>query len=839
MKITRSIILALSIAATALSCQDSPVPEPVEPDPIITASPASFQAPMEGGSYSVSVSANFEPVVVSGVPEWISWENQASGYSFTVAPNEGPERKCTVTFRNETASVKAFVSFTQAADPEYGKEPVITKGISNLQDLLDYAAAVNAGESTEKWEFENGTVHLLDDIDMSEVKEWTPIGNAVAAIATTYSQPTSGKAFSGKFDGGRHTIKNFKVTFNITQNNSHCGFFGTLAPGAEVKNLIFDESCSVTVNADAKCCCGVVAGYAFGAELSNITTRAAFSVKANSRKANSNTDTGLVYSGCVVGALYSGKGSTSLLERCINEGSMAFSNSDGSKVQSYKGYTIGGVVGFMDNGDSSNRIVVTECTNTASISTDATRSGGIIATASNHIDIINCENRGNITNNFNVKWYGMAGGIASVAGTYVSVSGCMNYGNMTCTVYGVPGGIIGNVTGDGCEVSGCYNCGNTLSSCAARALIIGMLSANKSAKVMSTTVDGKSGDITSPASVTNPNWDVYSEANKESSVVYLKDGASCPCTDITYAFSMGSSYVDYENAKLKILFIGNSFTVDAVHQLPKFVDSMKLDKIQLTNMYYAGRPIVDHYSGYEKGQADYTCYQCGPGHSSWTTEKNKMSLKEAVTATDWDIITIQECTGHPGGWSWSEYFPDIKMNESQLVPEFVKLIKRDCPNKSVKLYYIMSQAYGKENKTKLIQNPSYFNSQDEMYACIVGVGRKVMETGYFSGIVATGTIMQNLRASSVKSERDFTRDTYHMDNGISRFCAAACVFETLISPTAYANGLKLDNCKYRIPTGYVTSNDCCTAVTDELYPFCMNVWRAAMEKPFEVTVVNP
>lgn len=843
MKSAIHALLALFSAVAFLSCSPAEeVEETKAEEPAISINPTSISAPFSGGVYEVSVVANFKPISISGTTDWIECSENGEGkYSVTIAATPKDGRKAILTFYNETRSAKANLSIEQAENTKYvePEPPTPTAGIFSAEDLVAFAQDVNSGASLEKWMDEQGEICLRNDIDMSEVKSWTPIGNACVAAATTYTL-SSGKAFSGKFNGNTFSIKNFKQTITVAENNFNCGLFGTLAPGAQIKDLTIDESCSLIVNANATCCCGMVAGLGYGAELSNVDNHGSFSVVGASSKANSGKDTGLVYAGGIIGGLYSGVGNIALLERCHNTGALAFNNSDASKIQTYKGYHIAGIAGFIDNGDKDNRIVVTECSNTTNIETNALRSAGIIATAANHIDVINSENRGKMTNKFNVKWYGIAGGVVGVAGTYCSVSGCSNYGDMICTVYGVPGGIISNVTGNGVEVSECSNYGNTMSGCAARALIIGMLNADKSAKVRNCYVDGKTGSIVSPNTLSNPGWDEYTAADKDKAICYLKDGASCECINNTFGFDTSSKpVVDYENAKLKVLFIGNSFTVDAVNQLPKFVSDMGLDEIQMTNMYYAGRPIVDHYSGYDTNQSDYTCYQCGPGRSSWVAEANKTSLKAIVKATDWDIITIQECTGHVGGWVWTEYFPNINMTEAQLIPAFVNLLKRDCPNKNVKLYYIMSQAYGKTNKTKLVSRPDLFTNQDEMYACIVSVGRKVMETGLFEGIAATGTMMQNLRASSMESPRDFTRDTYHMDNGVSRFTAAALMFETVISPTSYAGGVKLDNCKYRIPNGYVESSDCCTPVTDENFPFCLKVARATMAQPFEVTVVNP
>lgn len=77
---------------------------------------------------------------------------------------------------------------------------ILTKGIASAQDFIDFAAAVNAGESLEKWQDESGGINLLNDIDMSSVKDWTPIGNATFVNSTNVLAVT-GPMFTGKFNG--------------------------------------------------------------------------------------------------------------------------------------------------------------------------------------------------------------------------------------------------------------------------------------------------------------------------------------------------------------------------------------------------------------------------------------------------------------------------------------------------------------------------------------------------------------------------------------------------------------------------------------------------------------
>lgn len=836
MKTKNLLFLSLLFPLFISSCKEEP--QPVEPDsPSISISPSSVEAPAEGGSYSIVAESNFDDIRFNAKDSWASIEASApKEFTLTVAPNDGDARSSDIVFRNENGKAVAHLAVSQApyvkphVDPDPGTDPEpVTGGIATAKDLVDFAAAVNAGESTEKWQNEEGTVVLLNDIDMASVSKWTPIGYPLCARSTAFSE-SSGHAFTGSFDGGGFTIKNLKLKATISEKHRNYGFFGTLGPGAVVKNIFFDSSCSLDVTANVQTSVGMLVGYAYGSEIRDIANHGSITVTGSSA--------GLTFAGAIAGALYSSAGYSSIMDSCNNFGSILFNNGDASALEDYKAYTVAGIAGFVDNGDTSNRVIISECTNSGDIESYAARSGGIVGTASKDLNVTNCENRGNITNSYATKWQGRAGGIVAVTGANTTTSGCRNYGKIVCTNYGYTGGITGNIAKTGIVITGCENYGTVLSASAGRGLIFGYVKGYV-AKISSCYVDGKVGSIGAPNNINNPGWDEHSEAEKTLYIGYPANTSSTPeYSDITYGFESSSGpAVDYENAKLKILFIGNSFTMDAVNRLPGFVKAAGLDKIQLTFMYYGGRTIPEYYDGWAT-KSDYNCYQCGPGRSGWTTESSKHTLKEMVSVTDWDYITIQEHTGTPSAWDWEAASSRVPAyTEKQAVEGIAKLMKQDCPNKNVKIYYILSQAYGSSTSI-LTKHSQYFTGQDGMFTCICNMAKKVMATGLFDGIISTGAMLQNLRGTSLNTPMDLTRDGYHMDYGVSRYGASVAVFESLITPSAYGGGKNLDGTTYRVTDSNTEQQTYCTPVDDAGSIICIKAARAAIEKPFEVTKIQ-
>ena len=281
----------------------------------------------------------------------------------------------------------------------------------------------------------------------------------------------------------------------------------------------------------------------------------------------------------------------------------------------------------------------------------------------------------------------------------------------------------------------------------------------------------------------------------------------------------------YDDADIRLLFIGNSFTRDAVYHLPGIIKAAGIEKkIILTHMYYGGRTAQNFYKNWNKNR-DFTCYVALPGADDWYTDKtgSASTLAEMAARTDWDIITVQEHTGNQYAWYWT----DAEKTALQGIIDYAKSAK---PGNTPEVHYVMSQAY--LDLTEAGSNQC-FNSEAEMYNVITTQARKVMAETTFDGIISTGTMLQNLRTTSLNDELHLTRDGFHMNNGISRYGAACTVFESIITPLT---GKNLDGNTYRYAAK--ADDEITISVTDDNAPIALEAARAAIEKPFEVTEIN-
>ena len=276
----------------------------------------------------------------------------------------------------------------------------------------------------------------------------------------------------------------------------------------------------------------------------------------------------------------------------------------------------------------------------------------------------------------------------------------------------------------------------------------------------------------------------------------------------------------------KVLFIGNSLTLDATYLLPSLLNAAKVRNIELTRTFHGNYTLPLYNNNYAgKGICSWTTWK--PGQDRW---RGKLTLdhclKEVVEAEAYDIICIQESTVGEAGWSWTS---SEKMAVTGLVSK-IKDSQRLKGNDSPRFVYLLSTQYGRDY-SKLVNN---FDNDPEKHfeACATTAAEILTATG-IDTIISTGALQQNLRTTGLNSVRDMTRgDLIHMDYGAMRYAAACLVFKTLFTPIT---GKKAEDIPFSFEEYYPYSTLYTTPVTDEARPVLMAAVQAAYEKPLKIT----
>ncbi len=311
--------------------------------------------------------------------------------------------------------------------------------IKTTAELERFAEIVNGGNS-----YKGKTVTLANDIDLSETynvsgRSWTPIG----------TQDLGGiHSFAGTFEGGNHSI----TGLYINTSGSTQGLFGIVT--GTVKNLTVsgEITASSVAGGIAARCEGNTAVITDCHSNVNITaqreaggivgTLSSGGVISNSDNAGNvtvlNKET---YAGGIAG-----HNIMALVDSCTNTGNIE-NGSDGFRNR------LGGIVGFLDNGEirgSRNEGNVTSNAEIASYTADESQNyvGGIIGYGSYGV-ISDSSSSGDVHNAVD-----HTGGTAGCLQTGCVVSGCTNSGAVSGRNY--VGGIAGyNIS----DVTSCHNSG--------------------------------------------------------------------------------------------------------------------------------------------------------------------------------------------------------------------------------------------------------------------------------------------------------------------------------------------------------------------------------------------
>ena len=190
------------VACMTLSSCNPVGSEPLEASFEVT--PASLTLDPQGGQDFIYVRSAEDWLMRSDV-KWVKVVTSSGKASPDIAKatityeanTSGAAREGTVTVKTvKGSSIEVKVS----QDKFSGQAS--TRGISTAEDLVAFAQAVNEGASLTPF-LVDGVVTLLNDVDASSIKDWTPAG-------------TQANPFTGSFDGKGYTIKNIKWNVDLS-----------------------------------------------------------------------------------------------------------------------------------------------------------------------------------------------------------------------------------------------------------------------------------------------------------------------------------------------------------------------------------------------------------------------------------------------------------------------------------------------------------------------------------------------------------------------------------------------------------------------------------------------
>ena len=396
-------------------------------------------------------------VITTDAPSWILTAPDWVTPDATFGPGNGQSTIVSLTiasnYKNEatetsprSGEIKISGGRTSVSVPinQLGHKAVIDPsssigGIPDLKEFLDFVEVINNGEAPVRWMNDKFEVELKADLDLSSVTDWTPIGNVESTGNGNNSSSPKGNYFGFVFDGGGHTIRNFKATKTLAEGQTW-GLFGYIY-NATIKNLNLEAEVNLSASGEADA--GVLVGTANSSTIEN--------VKVNAKITSTGTSSTKRFTvGGIAGFLFStfnseeGIAKDTYVKNC--EVTAEVNMDCGSNAAAgATGVMYGGIAAFSTNAKNDSRIHIENCVNNGTMTVKVGRCSGICPTANYGTYMEHCTNN---ASQYNTIENGRIGQICCNLSAQSHVLDCVNTGDVTTTDAATRTGALVSLVGD-------------------------------------------------------------------------------------------------------------------------------------------------------------------------------------------------------------------------------------------------------------------------------------------------------------------------------------------------------------------------------------------------------
>ena len=229
-----------------------------------------------------------------------------------------------------------------------------------------------------------------------------------------------------------------------------------------------------------------------------------------------------------------------------------------------------------------------------------------------------------------------------------------------------------------------------------------------------------------------------------------------------------------EAREIRVLAIGNSFSMDVVEQYLHELGKAEGTTIIAGNLYIAGCHLQKHLSNLKGEKKAYSYRKVG---EDGTRKKYKnYSIQDGLADEQWDYIMVQQVSGMGGIYASFEKY----------LPEFMKRLRELTPHKPK---FIIMQTWAYQGDSQHINFSLYGYNQAKMYKAVTKTYDKVFKDKKydFYALVPNGTAIQNGRTYFGDV---LTRDGFHLDLKIGRYIGACTLCEVLLGKSVVGNSYR-------------------------------------------------
>lgn len=223
---------------------------------------------------------------------------------------------------------------------------------------------------------------------------------------------------------------------------------------------------------------------------------------------------------------------------------------------------------------------------------------------------------------------------------------------------------------------------------------------------------------------------------------------------------------------IRILAIGNSFSVDALHYFKQIADAAGIET-ECVNLYIGGCSLERHAQNIQNDSADYERYYNGvaTGH--------RISCREALLEQLWDIVTVQQAS-HDSG------MPETYEAYGSQVLDYVKKLAPQA-----KIWFHRTWAY--EHGSNHDCFPRYGCDQETMFRALLSASSDFAQR-HDLPVIPSGNVIQALRGFPEFDVRQgglsLCLDGFHMSRDYGRYAVAATWVEMLTGADVRGNSFR-------------------------------------------------
>lgn len=264
---------------------------------------------------------------------------------------------------------------------------------------------------------------------------------------------------------------------------------------------------------------------------------------------------------------------------------------------------------------------------------------------------------------------------------------------------------------------------------------------------------------------------------------------------------------------LRILAIGNSFTIDALRYVSDILTNLGVDKATYS-LYGATHSSASLEHWCEQALQDSLVELTHWGGAKMDVEQGTM---QELLAQSWDVVVLIQKS--EDAIHYETFNPWLH--------QLIDHILQHCPNPNLTLAWEMSWSY---NDTYVTTYSNYGR-----WLLIALAAQTMTWNDGIDVVIPVGTAIQNARNTDLNSESQLTRDGWHLNEGVGCYIAACTVVQSLFAPV-FGISILNDTMQIQIPQSPDTTHVYpLEPVTDENRPLCHQCVINAIEQPFNIT----